>query len=131
MQSDAPRRIQRKRAKGWKMPANTVSICRPGAFGNPFTVALALESEYVATESDAVPFVVECFDDWLSGGRSGRDWWQGAESDKRRAEILRRLPELRGKSLACFCPEGSPCHGDVLLRLANAPAAQEGEKANG
>lgn len=126
MQTDAPRRIQRKRTKGWKMPENTVSICRPGAFGNPFTVALALESGYVATSAEAVPFVVECFDDWLAGGRSGRDWWQGQDSDKRRAEILRRLPELRGKNLACFCPEGSPCHGDVLLRMANEAAGPTG-----
>lgn len=28
--------------------------------------------------------------------------------------------ELRGKNLACWCPlDGSPCHADVLLELAN------------
>jgi hypothetical protein len=32
----APVRIQRKRAKGWRMPANTVSVTRPGQFGNPY-----------------------------------------------------------------------------------------------
>jgi hypothetical protein len=33
-------------------------------------------------------------------------------------ELVAALPELRGKDLACWCaPE--PCHGDVLLRLAN------------
>ena len=31
-----PVRIQRQRAKGWKMPPNTVSVTRPGKFGNPF-----------------------------------------------------------------------------------------------
>ncbi len=34
-----PIRIQRKRTKGWKMPPNTVSVCRPGKWGNPFTFA--------------------------------------------------------------------------------------------
>jgi hypothetical protein len=34
-----PQRIQRKRVKGWKMPPNTVSVCRPGKWGNPFTFA--------------------------------------------------------------------------------------------
>jgi len=34
-----PERIQRKRTKGWKMPPNTVSVCRPGKWGNPFTFA--------------------------------------------------------------------------------------------
>jgi hypothetical protein len=28
--------------------------------------------------------------------------------------------ELRGKSLACWCPLDQPCHADVLLELANA-----------
>jgi len=32
-------------------------------------------------------------------------------------ELVEKLPELRGKTLACWCaPE--PCHGDVLLELA-------------
>lgn len=33
-----PERIQRMRTKGWKMPANTVSVTRPGRWGNPFTL---------------------------------------------------------------------------------------------
>lgn len=27
--------------------------------------------------------------------------------------------ELRGKDLCCWCPIGSPCHAEILLRLAN------------
>lgn len=27
---------------------------------------------------------------------------------------------LRGKNLACWCPEGQPCHADVLLEVANS-----------
>jgi hypothetical protein len=37
-------------------------------------------------------------------------------------ELLAQLPSLRGKRLGCYCAP-KPCHGDVLLRLANAPAA--------
>ena len=33
-----PIRIQRKRTKGWRMPANTVYVGRPSKFGNPFTL---------------------------------------------------------------------------------------------
>ena len=29
------------------------------------------------------------------------------------------LDELRGKNLACWCKAGTPCHADVLLKLAN------------
>ncbi|WP_199842664.1 MULTISPECIES: DUF4326 domain-containing protein [Streptomyces] len=34
-------------------------------------------------------------------------------------ELLRRLPELRGKRIACFCAP-KPCHGDVLKKYAEA-----------
>ena len=38
-----------------------------------------------------------------------------------RPDLVERLPELKGKVLACWCaPE--PCHGDVLLRLAEHSA---------
>ena len=35
--------------------------------------------------------------------------------------LLARLPELKGKRLICWCAP-LRCHGDVLHRLANAPA---------
>jgi len=33
--------------------------------------------------------------------------------------LLRALGELRGRDLVCYCAPRS-CHGDLLLRLANA-----------
>jgi hypothetical protein len=49
-----PKRIQRKRSKGWRLPANAVSVTRPGKWGNPYTVeeygreqALRLYREWV------------------------------------------------------------------------------------
>jgi hypothetical protein len=39
--------------------------------------------------------------------------WLRAQPD-----LMAALPELRGKDLACWCAP-LPCHGDVLLRLAN------------
>jgi hypothetical protein len=38
--------------------------------------------------------------------------------------LMAALPELRGKDLVCWCAP-SPCHADVLLELANAPAAAQ------
>ncbi len=38
-----------------------------------------------------------------------------------RPDLLARLPELRGKVLACWCKQLTrdvPCHGDVLAELA-------------
>ena len=34
-------------------------------------------------------------------------------------DLMARLPELRGHDLVCWCAP-HPCHGDVLLELANA-----------
>ena len=33
-----PVRIRLSRAKGWRMPENTVNVARPTKWGNPFTV---------------------------------------------------------------------------------------------
>ena len=35
-----PKRIQLSRAKGWRMPANTVKVDRSTKWGNPFVVGL-------------------------------------------------------------------------------------------
>lgn len=112
-----PKRIQRKRTKGWRMPAGAVSVARPGLFGNPFTIAACVESGFAADEAEAARVCVDAFRDWLAGD----GWAAGMSPDwpKRRATILDGLPLLRGKDLACFCPLDQPCHADVLLELAN------------
>jgi hypothetical protein len=38
-----------------------------------------------------------------------------------RPDLLARLPELRGKTLGCWCSP-KPCHADVLARLADGTA---------
>lgn len=98
-----PERIQRKRVKGWKMPPNTVSVCRPGRFGNPFNV----------TDDRSQREAVTAFRIWLTV--------DGCHADipVEKAAILDGLEELKGKNLACWCKKGTPCHADVLLELAN------------
>lgn len=125
MTEEKPRRIQRKRVKGWKMPPNTVSVTRPGRFGNPVsvgdyflggdpggiggpfrmswcvTVAEHADSRY--THIDTPAKAVDAF-------------WMISKSRFTKEEIAK----LRGKNLACFCALDQPCHADVLLELANA-----------
>ena len=91
-----PKRIQRKRTKGWRMPPNTVYVGRPSRWGNPFTV-----EEYGAKM--AVSLFSFCV----------------AIRDNDGCEFLDGLEELRGKDLACWCPLDQPCHADVLLEAAN------------
>lgn len=119
MSARPPARIQLSRAKGWRMPPNTVSVARPGPFGNPFTVADLRDSGYRCSDTEAAAVCVMAFRRWLAGDTR---YWMGPESARARATILARLPELRGKNLACWCKLGEPCHAEILLELANAPA---------
>ncbi len=98
-----PSRIQLSRARGWRKPEGAVVVSRPSVFGNPFKPRL-VDAEVC----------VRNYREWLSdaGGRFGMP--------DRRAKLLARLPELRGKDLACWCKAGAACHADVLLELANA-----------
>jgi len=56
--------------------------------------------------------ILKEFYDWLTDPSSGF-------MVARRAEIIRRLPELRDKDLACWCGLDCKCHGDTYLELAN------------
>jgi hypothetical protein len=110
-----PDRIQLSRAKGWRLPPNTVVVARPSIWGNPFTIADAVDILGIPPHQAAADTVAR-FRLWLDGSRV--DWF-GSDSDAAAARILARLPELRGKTLACWCKPGTPCHADVLIELAN------------
>lgn len=97
-----PKRIQRKRTKGWKMPPNAVYVGRPTMFGNHAGTALNAMSR---------PHMVNLFRQWVEGTAS-KAW----------KDHVRK--ELRGKDLACWCPLDQPCHADVLLELANAQGSE-------
>ncbi len=56
-----PERAQLRRTKGWRMPPDTVKVCRPGPFGNPFTFKAADDAGF--TRKGAV----SAFEDWLAG----------------------------------------------------------------
>lgn len=111
-----PDRIQLSRAKGWRLPEGAVVVARPSIWGNPFTVNDAVQILGIPPDQAAHAQVAR-FRLWLAGSRA--DWF-GPESDAAAARILDRLPELRGKTLACWCKPGTPCHADVLMELANA-----------
>ena len=108
-----PRRIQRKRTKGWKMPPNTVYVGRPTKWGNPYEIGSVVEissnfpeKAIKLTSNDAV---LSMFLQYVGYHQMlGDDFWKS---------IMRKL---KGKNLACWCPLDQPCHADVLLEIANA-----------
>jgi hypothetical protein len=114
-----PKRIQRKRTKGWRLPPNTVCVTRPSIFGNPFKWQGAREAGYRGTDDQLREFAVQIFREWLTDNKR-----YGHGREELRQKVIARLPELRGKDLACFCAEGQACHADVLLELANREVPQ-------
>lgn len=88
-------RVWKKGTKG--IPHDAVYIGRPSKFGNPFVI--------------------------------GRDGTRGEVIAKYRRWLATKpqlleaaKTELRGKDLVCFC-HPLPCHGDVLVEVANESAA--------
>lgn len=116
----APKRIQRRRTKGWRMPEGAVYVGRPSRWGNCFTL--------VGEEPHVRILAPSAFDTgWTFPTRKAAAEhaakafrWQienhpnvtGFTADEVRAE-------LRGLDLACWCPLDHPCHADVLLAIAN------------
>lgn len=74
------------------VPPGAVYIGRPGKWGNPFVIGRDGSRDEVIAKYRA----------WLLGNE----------------RLMAALPELRGKDLVCWCAP-APCHGDVLIELAN------------
>jgi len=123
-----PIRVQRKRVNGWKMPDNTVSVCRPGKYGNPFKLVgdmIYINSGYRRKLLDKWVYfcqgderkVVLLFEGLVKG--FGKDhenpdvrYWHNHFDNI-------DLMELKGFNLACFCGPDNHCHADILLQIAN------------
>ena len=96
-----PKRIQRKRTSGWRMPEGAVYVGRPTKWGNPWQVGPAMSpAGAVWRYNDAAL------------GRLGRFTYGVPDVATIRAE-------LAGRDLVCWCPLDQPCHADILLELAN------------
>lgn len=112
--NSGPRRIQLKRQKGWCAPDNTIKIDRSTRYGSPFSV-----------EIYGVERSLKMYEAWLTGTMTDEGIVAAfpgiiaTHLQARRKGVLATLPKLQGKNLACWCAEGEPCHGDLLLKLAN------------
>ncbi len=109
-QPTPPIRVKLSRARGWRLPPNTVSVARPTKWGNPWKVGLvacgcrsAGDCNHNTFRAATAQEAVDLYRCWIAIG------------SRRRNE----LAELRDKNLACWCKPGAPCHADVLLELAN------------
>lgn len=136
-----PRRIQRSRAKGWKMPSGAIYVGRPTRWGNPFNFR---SGEYCwaalsfGCRSDAAgrqEASVRAYRDWIAPphGRQTISFEEQPKLGFSTAEVALgpaikagaapSLAEIRetlgGHDLVCWCSLDQPCHADILLVLAN------------
>lgn len=97
-----PKRIQRRRTKGWRMPPNTVYVGRPSKYCNPFRRGEVFQVGGALMDDPVLAFRV------LTTNEAAWPYRKEAKAD------------LRGKDLACWCRLDQECHADVLLGIANA-----------
>jgi hypothetical protein len=113
-----PERIQLKRTRGWRLPENAVSVARPTRWGNPFTIAGAIEHEYAADEEEAREVAVKFHRNWLLGTDPGEnDVYRHGNVRYDRLWMREHLPDLIGKTLSCWCAPGQACHADTLSAI--------------
>jgi hypothetical protein len=129
----APRRpcriTLRPRRGGIAIPEGAVAII--GSWGCPFRIRQA--------PAGRKPYRVDWCPSGMGRNRCRPVWWEPINCPDRRSaqlEILAALElwleepeqadlvakiraELRGKPLACCCGPSTPCHGNVLVRIAN------------
>ena len=122
----SPKRIQRRRVKGWRMPDGAVYVGRPTRWGNPARIErygsqfwIPYYGDEEVYELDHTPNkfdtmrearaeAVTLFTDAMANFEADSGPWYG--------DFIR---PLKGLDLACWCPLDQPCHADVLLKLAN------------
>jgi hypothetical protein len=77
-----------------------VYIGRPSDWGNPFShLSVSAARFHVESRDEAI----KAYEEWF----------------RAQPELIERARhELRGKVLGCWCAP-LPCHGDVLVRIAN------------
>ncbi|CAM5265431.1 DUF4326 domain-containing protein [Streptomyces fumanus] len=121
-----PRRIQRRRTKGWRAPDGAIYVGRGSRWGNPARIVPAWSGGLLVQWGE-------------TGGAVGTWPADGIEAHRYATELYRRWAErtvgftdraraeLAGRDLMCWCPLPEPgqpdhCHAAVLLELANAAA---------
>lgn len=138
------KRIQRKRAKGWRMPEGAVYVGRPSRWGNPFGVVSAPSMVEGGIRYPAVHRLAELNHPSRTSVNESKSWIVSREKGDILGAAFRMfelhtgpmgsyewddaegmLAPLRGRDLACWCPLDQSCHADVLLELAreSAPVA--------
>lgn len=118
-----PKRIQRKRERGWPLAGGATCVDRSTIWGNPFKAG-----EKIRNDSPLWPYIAAT----VPGGARGLAALAPTTREQavdlysswviEQPHLMLRLGELAGRDLACWCalPEpGHPdhCHAAYLIEL--------------
>lgn len=140
-----PQRVQRKRTKGWKMPAGTIYVGRGSKWGNPFRSGEFYKDRtgfhdcpypvlkpFFMRETHTITgklITIHC--NPISGATQAVELYRRFVAYNDDIFTPEAIAALTGKNLACWCPltdaQGNhvPCHADVLLEIANQDQEEE------
>jgi len=93
------------------MPKNTICVDRTSKLGNPFIVGgFGTKQECIDAHRILLTgrVCLSCKSPSLE------------EQKKYYSYVKENIRKLKGKNMACYCKEGTPCHADVLLEIANS-----------
>lgn len=77
-----------------------VYVGRPGPYGNPWSSKPSKYAEHIVeSKSEAI----EKYRNYVLNN----------------PELLDKINELKGKTIACWCDENESCHGDVIIKINN------------
>lgn len=122
-----PRRIQRRRTRGYRTPPNSTYVGRPTRFGNPYR--LVRQNNGWAVQFGDNGGSVGTFHNHFEARRYATEAYRVWINLPEQADTLRLFRALlHGRDLTCWCPlpaDGEPdhCHAAVLVCLVNQPAA--------
>lgn len=102
-----PVRIQRRRTRGWRMPAGAVYVGRPTRFGNPWHIGDTGPAGDTVDQAAAVALYAAHLNAHPELAAAARTELAGAAA------------------LACWCPLDQPCHADVLIQSLTAAGQEE------
>lgn len=125
-----PKRIQRTRKKGSKLPEGTVCCTRPGEYSNRFRVGMwfsRLRPDWRAWMSGDSP---QCGNEQVRDLEHSLELFEDYATCRMKWQPDWLDPILDKPFWACWCRLDSKCHVDVLIRLAAIRLANRQERIN-
>lgn len=132
-----PKRIQRKRTRGWRKPEGAIIVDRTSKWGNPFKLEgdmiycdashrrkifsswVIFDNHSLWDKDKGLEQIIKLYGDWFGGNLPDENYINHEIVRPSTFDMDEIKRELKGKDLVCWCPLDKPCHADLLIEIAN------------